>query len=115
VELATLTAAEKAGLDQFWVLRNLRRNAVMSARRGDMAASNRAAELIGRHLGLFIDKKSIEISYTDDSDAYLARLLELVQAPVIEHEPQQLEQPRRDAEHGQKYGSDEEAEQMPLI
>ena len=87
MELATLTAAEKAGLDQFWVLRNLRRNAVMSARRGDMAASNRAAELIGRHLGLFIDKKSIEIGYTDDSDAYLARLLELVQAPVIEHEP----------------------------
>ena len=56
VEAATLTAAEKAGLDAFWVLRSLRRNATLAARAGDRAASNRAVELIGKHLGMFINK-----------------------------------------------------------
>src|SRR5215471_10667846 len=51
VEMAQLSAAEKAGVDHYWVMRNLRRNAVLAARRGDTAASNRAVELIGKHLG----------------------------------------------------------------
>src|SRR5262249_46448318 len=57
VELAQLTAAERAGVDQYWVLRNLRRNAVMAARVGDRAAAARSLELIGKHLGMFVDKK----------------------------------------------------------
>ena len=69
--LAELTAAEKAGVDQYWVLKSLRRNAVLSARHGDRAAANRAIELIGKHLGMFVDKKQIEISYIDDADEYL--------------------------------------------
>src|SRR5215475_13067374 len=48
--LAELTAAEKAGLDAYWVMRSLRRNSILAARRGDTAASNRAIELIGKHL-----------------------------------------------------------------
>src|SRR5215469_971846 len=90
VEMAQLSAAEQAGLDTYWVMRTLRRNSVLAARAGDMAASTRAAELIGKHLNMFVDRKAIEISYSDDSDAYLQRLLELVQAPVIEHEVQQV-------------------------
>jgi hypothetical protein len=50
------------------VLRSLRRNATLAARAGDRAASNRAVELIGKHLGMFVDKKSVEISMIDDSD-----------------------------------------------
>jgi hypothetical protein len=69
-------------------MRNLRRNAVMAARKGDTAASNRAVELIGKHLGMFIDRTSIEISYIDDADEYLAKIMELVGKPVLEHEPQ---------------------------
>jgi hypothetical protein len=61
-----MSAAERVGLDEAWVLRNLKRNAVMAARAGDRAASNRAAELIGKHIGMFIDKKQIEISYIDE-------------------------------------------------
>jgi hypothetical protein len=89
-----LTAAEKAGLDHFWVMRRLRTNAVMAARRGDTAASNRATELIGKHLGMFIDKKQIDINVVDDSDEYLRQLMEIVGI-----QPLQLEN------DGPKYGS----------
>ena len=114
VEMAQLSAAEKAGVDHYWVVRTLRRNSVLAARRGDIAASNRAAELIGRHIGMFVERKSIEISYIDDADAYLQRLLELVGQPVLENEPLQLEQQpqqlEHDAEDGLVYGSGEPAE-----
>ena len=86
-----LTAAERAGLDHFWVMRRLRTNAVLAARRGDTAASNRAAELIGKHMGMFIDKKQIDINVIDDSDEYLARLMEIVGARVIDAEPAPLQ------------------------
>ena len=83
------------------MLRSLRRNATLAARAGDRAASNRAVELIGKHLGMFVDKKSIDISYIDDSDEYLRQLMEIVNAKVIEHEPAQLENGHEDgAEHG---------------
>ena len=105
VEAATLTAAEKAGLDAFWVLRSLRRNATLAARAGDRAASNRAVELIGKHLGMFINKNQMEISYLDDSDEYLAKLMEIVGIKTIDAEPE-LQQLEND---GLKDGSDEAA------
>jgi phage terminase small subunit len=101
VDKVVANAAERAGVDQFWVSRNLRRNAVMAMRVGDRAAAARSLELIGKHLGMFIDRKSVEVSYVDDADEYLAKLLELVGKPVLEHEPQQLEHSAND---GQKYG-----------
>ena len=108
VELAQLTAAERAGVDQFWVLRNLRRNAVMAARVGARSAAARSLELIGKHLNMFVDKKQIDVNVVDDADQYLARLLELVQAPVLEHEPQhEPRQLEHDTEDGYKYGSGE--------
>ncbi len=86
-----LGAAEKAGVDSYWVIRRLRTNSVLAARRGDTAASNRATELIGKHLGMFIDKKQIDINVVDDSDEYLARLMEIVGARVIDAEPAPLQ------------------------
>jgi len=91
VDKALVSAAERAGVDQFWVLRSLRRNATLAARAGDRSAANRAVELIGKHLNMFVDSKSVEINYIDDSDAYLAQLMEIVQGRTIEHE--QLPQP----------------------
>ena len=85
-----LTAAERAGVDQFWVLRGLRRNATLAARRGDSAASNRAIELIGKHFGMFIDRKQVEVSYIDDADEYLAKIMAIVDAKTVEHEPAPL-------------------------
>jgi hypothetical protein len=68
-------------------MRNLRRNAVIAARRGDTAASNRAVELIGKHLNMFVDRKEIQINYVDDADEYLARIMEQIEGPVIDQEP----------------------------
>jgi phage terminase small subunit len=85
-----LTAAERAGVDQYWVLRNLRLNAIMSMRHGDRAAAARSIELIGKHLGMFIEKKSIDISYIDDADEYLAKIMAIVEAKTVEHEPAPL-------------------------
>jgi hypothetical protein len=108
VELAQLSAAEKAGVSHLWVLRTLRRNSVLAARRGDMAASTRAAELVGKHLGMFIERKEIQINMIDDADQYLQQLLEIVKMPVLEHQAPQLEHA---AEGGQKYGSEPGADQ----
>jgi phage terminase small subunit len=84
---ALANAAARAGVDEFWVLRNLRLNAVMAMRAGDRAAAARSIELIGKHLSMFIDHKQIEIAYVDDADEYLAKIIALVDAKTIEHEP----------------------------
>ena len=80
-------AAERVGIDEEWVLRKLRMNAVMAMRAGDRAAAARSIESIGKHLGMFIERKQIEM---DDADEYLARIMALVDAKVVEHEPAPL-------------------------
>jgi phage terminase small subunit len=90
-ERETLNAAEKAGVDAYWVMRTLRRNCILAARRGDIAASNRAAELIGKHINMFIDRKQIDIAYADDADAYLAKIIAQVDGKVIDNELPLLE------------------------
>jgi hypothetical protein len=84
---ALASAAERVGLDEAWVLRNLKRNAVIAMRRGDLAAANRSIELIGKHLGMFIERKQVEIAYVDDADEYLAKIRALVEGKVIDDEP----------------------------
>jgi hypothetical protein len=90
VDRAVANAAERAGVDQFWVLRQLRINATMAMRHNDRSAAARSIELIGKHLGMFIDKKSIDISYIDDADEYLAKIMAIVDAKTVEHEPAPL-------------------------
>jgi hypothetical protein len=87
LDRAVTSAAVRVGVDEEWVLRKLRMNAVMAMRAGDRAAANRSIELIGKHLGMFIDRKQIDIAYVDDADEYLAKLMELVNAKVVDHEP----------------------------
>jgi hypothetical protein len=62
----------------------------MAMRAGDRAAAARSIESIGKHLGMFIERKQIEIAYVDDADEYLARIMALVDAKVVEHEPAPL-------------------------
>jgi hypothetical protein len=83
-------AAERVGLDEEWVLRKLRTNAVMAMRAGDRAAAARSIELIGKHLGMFIDRKQIEVAHLDDADEYLAKIMALADAKTVEHEPAPL-------------------------
>jgi phage terminase small subunit len=83
---AVANAAERVGVDEAWVLRNLRRNAVMAMRAGDRAAAAKSIELIGKHLGMFIERRQIDIAYVDDSDEYLAKIIALVDGKVIDNE-----------------------------
>jgi hypothetical protein len=87
---ALASAAERVGIDQEWVLRNLKLNALMSMRAGDRSAAARSLELLGRHVGLFIDKKQVEINVIDDSDEYLVKLMKLVGTEAIDNEPAPL-------------------------
>jgi hypothetical protein len=87
IDKALISAAERVGVDEAWVLRNLKRNAVMAMRAGDRAAAARSIELIGKHLGMFIDRKQVEIAYVDDADEYLAKIMALVDGKVIDDEP----------------------------
>jgi hypothetical protein len=60
-------------------------------RAGDRAAANRSIELIGKHLGMFIERKQIDIAYADDADEYLARIIALVDGKVIDDEPRAID------------------------
>ena len=55
----------------------------MAMRAGDRAAAARSIELIGKHLGMFIDRKQIDIAYVDDADEYLAKIMALVDAKTV--------------------------------
>ena len=48
-------------------------------------------ELIGKHLNMFIERKVVEFNMVDDSDEYLARLMEIVGVKTIDQEPAQLQ------------------------
>jgi hypothetical protein len=100
VEAEQLSAAERAGVDHYWVLRNLRINAIQAMRAGDRSAAARSLELVGKHLNMFSDKKDLHINVIDDSDEYLASLMELVNGKVVDHEPAVLQL----EENGHKYG-----------
>jgi phage terminase small subunit len=52
-------AADKAVVDQAWVLQRLMRNADTAAASGDFAASNQALALLGKHLAMVTDKAEI--------------------------------------------------------
>jgi hypothetical protein len=84
---AVASAAERVGLDEAFVLRNLKRNAIMEMRSGDRAAANRALEIIAKHLGMLIERKEVAISHVDDADEYLAKMMTLIEPAVIEHQP----------------------------
>jgi hypothetical protein len=107
VEAEQLSAAERAGVDTFWVLRNLRINAIQAMRHGDRAAAARSLELVGKHLNMFVDRKSVEVNYIDDADEYLAKIMDIVNAKVVEHEPTPLARLENGHDDGLEEGSHE--------
>jgi hypothetical protein len=58
----------------------------MAMRAGDRAAAARSIEQIGKHLGMFIERKQIDITYADDAEEYLQWIIALVDAKTIDHE-----------------------------
>lgn len=70
-----------AKVDRAWVLDRLKENAQEALERGDRAAANRALELLGKELGLFIDRKMVLTGPLEALSApQLQRLLVLAQA-----------------------------------
>ncbi len=55
-------------LDQTWVLERLRQVFQVAMDKGQLAAANRALELVGKELGMFADKKHITIDRIERMD-----------------------------------------------
>jgi phage terminase small subunit len=58
---ATEKAAEALSIDRQWVMARLIENASRAAASEDFAPSNRALELLGKEMGMFIDRKQLDI------------------------------------------------------
>lgn len=58
---ATEKATERLSIDKEWVLARLIENATSAAASEDFAPSNRALELLGKEMGMFIDRKQLDI------------------------------------------------------
>ncbi|SRR6266536_599326 len=57
---ATAKAIEELALTKEWVLAELKQNAAAAAKLKQYGPSNRALELLGKELGMFIDRSKIE-------------------------------------------------------
>jgi hypothetical protein len=73
-----MSAAERVGVNQEFVLRKLKRIATKAERKGDWAGANKALELLGRHLGTFENRKAIDITMHGDGADYLRELRERI-------------------------------------
>ncbi|RJP45455.1 hypothetical protein C4587_00730 [Candidatus Parcubacteria bacterium] len=74
---ATEKAAEALSIDRQWVMSRLIENAQAASAAEDYGPSNKALELLGKELGMFIDRKQIDIDgeLRSLSDAQLVALL----------------------------------------
>lgn len=52
-------AAEALGIDKQWVMAELVDNVALAKQKHDIAPANKALELIGKELGMFIDRKEV--------------------------------------------------------
>ncbi len=55
-------------MDQTWVLERLRQVFQVAMDNGQLAAANRALELIGKELRMFVDRKSVTIDRIERMD-----------------------------------------------
>lgn len=82
VEELKAQRAEATKMDAEYVLRELAANVIDARKDGDWNASNRALELIGKHISMFPDKVSVDFrdvaSLTDEELEAEARKLRLV-------------------------------------
>lgn len=54
--------AEKAQITVEWIIEQLRENALLAKKSGDIAPSNKALELLGKHLGLFVERLDVTVT-----------------------------------------------------
>lgn len=63
---ASERAIEKAAIDRAWIIEKLVENAKAAAAAEDFGPSNRALELLGKEVGMFIDRKEIRTGSLDE-------------------------------------------------
>lgn len=68
IDAALAKRTERTGLTADWVLDQLRENARIAREAGDIAPANRALELLGKHIGMFTERKDVTI-HIDTLDA----------------------------------------------
>jgi hypothetical protein len=73
-------AVEKLAISRAWVLLELRENAERAKKRGQGAVVNRALELIGKEIGIFVDQPQKKIGLDDLSLETLEALLAELEA-----------------------------------
>jgi hypothetical protein len=80
---ATEKAAEALSIDKQWVMARLIDNATRAAASEDYSPSNKALELLGKELGMFIDRKNVNLTGdpTTLTDAQLVAILEATGGP----------------------------------
>ena len=69
--------SERTELTQDWVVDRLRENAAAAAANEDFGPANRAVELIGKHLGMFVERHdhTVRRDVSDLTDEALAALI----------------------------------------
>jgi hypothetical protein len=77
----TKKATQAVALDRAWVLDRLKQNADLALDEKDRSAANRALELLGKEIGMFVERRQIQIGPLEQLDApRLQRLLALAEA-----------------------------------
>lgn len=77
IDIGKLIRAEKTETSAQWVIRELAKNHYMATERGELAHSNRALELIGKHHKTFTDRVEIFDPDRLDDDEIDTRLAEI--------------------------------------
>lgn len=86
-------AAKRVEIDKAWVLRKLVRNRRRADQKGDFAACNKALELIGKELGMFVERHELDVQIkrrliiermTDADAALMTALVRKIEAPDAE-------------------------------
>jgi Terminase small subunit len=77
----TKKASQAVALDRAWVLDRLKQNADLALDEKDRSAANRALELLGKEIGMFVERKQLQIGPLEQLGApQLQRLLLLAEA-----------------------------------
>ncbi len=50
-------------IDEVWVITHLKNNAARGMELDDLSAVNRSLELIGKHIGMFVERKDINLTF----------------------------------------------------
>ena len=82
----------EAEIDEAWVIQNLKNNAIRCIGLDDLSSVNRSLELIGKHIGMFVDRPNLNITF-DQIDSIEVRI---IGPPTIDSTDYSIDEKRRD-------------------